>query len=237
MSINKAVPIIFVIIILLIGFNIRLYLQVNEHEKSLTELKAEILTESRQLPASSRLVLEKPRQEQKVTASQPIRSVITDKPPEPPKAISDTQYWISKDYSDDKPFGYSVWVELVAGGNLILEKCLAPDYNNIQISAENLPEQIPECTQLTKTKIVTVEKTELVLVSSKKIPMKLEQKGGISRLTLTIEGADVALEPGSKNTLWEGLSYLPSVKQAYRAAWEAHAQMRTEKEDVSNNIP
>jgi hypothetical protein len=226
-----------VVILLLAGLSIAQYLQMNEQSTSVAKLKAEILAELRKSTASPRLPGEEQYPEQVVAGSQPTGAVSQYRPPEPPKAISDTEYWISKDLSDDKPFGFSAWAELVAGGDLILEKCLAPDYSNLQISAENPPEQIPECTQLINSKIASINKAELVLDSANKIPMKLEQKGDISRLTLTIEGADVVLEPGSKNTLWEGLINLPSVKQAYQAAWEAHSQMRNENEMVDQSKP
>ena len=237
MKINKTVLLMSVVILLLAGLSIAQYLQMNEQSTSVAKLKAEILAELRKSTASPRLPGEEQYPEQVVAGSQPTGAVSQYRPPEPPKAISDTEYWISKDLSDDKPFGFSAWAELVAGGDLILEKCLAPDYSNLQISAENPPEQIPECTQLINSKIASINKAELVLDSANKIPMKLEQKGDISRLTLTREGADVVLEPGSKNTLWEGLINLPSVKQAYQAAWEAHSQMRNENEMVDQSKP
>ena len=237
MNTNKVVLLMWVVIVLLAGLSIAQYLQINEQSATVANLKADILAELRQPPASSRLPGENRYPEQALTGRQSTGAVAPARPPEPPKPISDTQYWISKDYSDDKPFGFSAWAELVAGGNLILEKCLAPDYSNIQINAENPPEQIPECTQLINTKIATVNKAELVLDSANRIPMKLEQKGDIKTLTLTIEGADVVLEPGSKNTLWEGLTNLSSVKRAYQAAWEAHSQMRIEKDSADNNRP
>jgi hypothetical protein len=237
MNSNKTVLSMSVVIILLAGLSIAQYLQINQQSTSVENLKAEILAELRQSPASPRLPGEEQYPEKVVAGSRSTGAVSQYRPPEPPKAISDTQYWISKDFSDDKPFGYSAWAELVAGGNLIVEKCLAPDYSNVQISAENPPEQIPECTQLINSKIASINKAELVLDSANKIPMTLEQKDDISRLTLTIEGTRVVLEPGSKNTLWEGLIYLPSVKQAYQAAWEAHSRMRNENEMADQSKP
>jgi hypothetical protein len=225
MNINRTILLMSAVIILLAGISIGQYLHINKQSTSVAELKAEILAELRQPVTSSYQDSTNQYQDAKTTNRQD-RSVSSDQPPVPPKALSDTQYWISKDYSDEHPYGYSAWAVLVAGGNFILERCRAPDYTDIQINAEVPPDQIPECHELVNTKITDIDETQVVIATGKTIPVKLVESEGAERLTLDFEGISIVLEPGSKNSLLEGLTFLPSVKQAQQNAWNIHSKMR-----------
>jgi hypothetical protein len=57
--------------------------------------------------------------------------------------LSQNEYWISIDYSDEKPYGFSAWLELVPDGRFILEQCFAPDYS-AEVSVACLMTAVPK---------------------------------------------------------------------------------------------
>ncbi len=72
--------------------------------------------------------------------------------------------------------------------------------------------------------------TEMVLKGDKSVPISLDVSAQIHTLSLKLGEHKIELTPGQKNTLWQGLSSLPSSKMAHEAAWEKHVELRGELE-------
>lgn len=221
---NRIIWLMSAAIILLAGITMGQHLQLSKQAVSVEDIKAEILAELRSPPVNS--TQGQPRE----SADRQAAGVAPAMPEEPPEPLSSTQYWISTDYSDVKPYGFSSWIVLTPGGNIIVEKCLAPDYSNARVTAEMPTELIPECRQLINATIAKIGENDIALNGGKRLPVKFEQDKEIRKIELQIEGETVLLVPGSKNTLWEHLSGLPSVRLAHKQAWDAHVKLRQEME-------
>lgn len=164
------------------------------------------------------------------------RASIVEEPAviEPPVALTNTQYWISTDIADNKAYGFSAWIELVKGGNIMLEKCNAPDYKNLEVDSEQDPYLTPECTMIISGRIRELTNKEILLRDQQSIGFTLNKKDGQEQLSLNVQGQGIVIHPGQKNTLWEGLSNLPSVKQAFQQKWEEHASKRMKSMEKGN---
>ena len=228
MSTQRIMQLLVFGIILLIGLTLLQYIHLKQQAVSAEAFKAEILAELRGGDFGSVPVQAKKPQEGLDQGSnsehRPVEPVEPEPPPEP---LSQNQYWISTDYSDDKPYGFSGWLELVPGGHFILEQCFAPDYS-VAVSAEQDPYQPPTCKVLADTHITRVSGAELVLEGNQTVPIDLDAAARIQTLSLILGDNTIELVPGQKNTLWEGLAFLPSVKTAHDAAWKKHNELRGE---------
>lgn len=229
MTTQRIMQLLVLSIILLAGITLAQYFQLKQQAVSAEALKAEILAELRGGaggPDPAQLELPHEGLDQGDTSERRRSPVLVEHEP-PAEPLSQNQYWISSDYSDDKPYGFSAWLELVPGGHFILEHCFAPDYS-VAVSAEQDPYQSPMCRTMADTSIVKISDTEMVLKGDKSVPISLDVSAQIHTLSLKLDEHKIELTPGQKNTLWEGLSSLPSSKKAHEAAWEKHVELRGE---------
>jgi hypothetical protein len=218
-------------VVLLAGVSLGQYMQRTTQTAAMADIKAELLAELRHSSAQSAGV------STRNVSGRQYEQPMPEMPAEPPVPLSTTQYWISNDYSDDKPFGFSAWIEMVPGGNFILEKCSAPDYSDVEVTAEMPIERIPECEQLISTKIATINDTEIMLKGGRALPLKLEQDKVPHRLEFALQGQAIVFVPGSKNTLWTQLPALPSVRKAYQKLWDDYLKLRNEMEEAGSHKP
>ena len=230
MTTQKIMQLFVLCIVLLAGIALVQYFQLKQQKVSAEDLKAQILAELRGGADSKTLSpAEQPVEylNQDDTGNRRQEELVDPAPPAEP--LSQNEYWISTDYSDDKPYGFSGWVELVPGGHFILEHCFSPDYS-AEVTAEQDPYQSPTCKTLVDTRIIKISDTEIVLKNEVSIPMSLDVSAPIQMLLITIGNNKINLTPGQKNTLWEGLSSLPSIRLAHKEAWEKHVELRGELE-------
>ncbi len=230
MTTQRIMQLLTVGIVLLAGITLAQYFQLKQQAVSAEDLKAEILAELRGGaggPDPAQLELPHEGLGQGDTSERQSPVPVEHEPPAEP--LSQNQYWISSDYSDDKPYGFSAWLELVPGGHFILEHCFAPDYS-VAVSAEQDPYQSPMCRTMADTRIVNISDTEMVLKGDKSVPISLEVSAQIHTLSLKLDAHKIELTPGQKNTLWEGLSSLPSSQKAHEVAWKKHVELSGELE-------
>lgn len=231
MTTQRIMQLLTVGIVLLAGITLAQYFQLKQQAVSAEDLKAEILAELRggssgPVPAQAEQL---PEGLDQGDISERRRSPVPVEPEPPAEPLSQNQYWISSDYSDDKPYGFSAWLELVPGGHFILEHCFAPDYS-VAVSAEQDPYQSPRCRTMADTRIVNISDTEMVLKGDKSVPIRLDVSAQIHTLSLKLDEHKIELTPGQKNTLWEGLSSLPSSQKAHEVAWKKHVELSGELE-------
>jgi hypothetical protein len=69
-----------------------------------------------------------------------------------------------------------------------------------------------------------------ILQGDKSVPISLDVSAEMHTLSLKLDEHKIELTPGQKNTLWEGLASLPSIKMAHEVAWEKHVELRGERE-------
>lgn len=213
-------------VVLLAGIALGQYFQLKQQKMTAEDLKAQVLAELRggagsAAPAAAGEPVA--QLAQRDTRDRELPELI--EPITPAEPLSPTEYWISTDYSDDKPHGFSAWLELVPNGHFILEQCFAPDYS-AEVSAEQDPYRAPTCKLLIDTRIVRISDTEIVLRDNASMPIILDVSTEPHTLSLTLDDNRIELTPGQKNTLWEGLSSLPSVQEAHQAAWKEHVELR-----------
>ena len=209
-------------IVLLAGISIAQYQQLNKVSAMVTKLKANITGDAE----TDAFKYNNPHHQSDAAASNtPVVSNKILTKPAPPKPVSPTQYWISTDYSDEKPHGFAGWLELVPGGHFILEHCFAPDYG-VAVSAVQDHYQSPTCKTMADTRIDRISDTEMILQGNRSVTMSLDVSTEIHTLSLELDEHKIELTPGQKNILWEGLSSLPSIKKAHEVAWEKHEELR-----------
>lgn len=224
---NNVIFILSLTVVLLAGIAIGQYLHIKETDSSVVSVTTESTPVLPGDPASA-------RDTRAVEPGKNRSAVIEETVIENPVALTNTQYWISTDIADNKAYGFSAWIELVKGGNIMLEKCNAPDYKNLEVDSEQDPYLTPECTMIISSQIRELANKEILLSDQQSIGFTLNKKDEQEQLILNVQGQGIVIHPGQKNTLWEGLGNLPSVQQAYKQKWEEHVSKRMKSMEKGN---
>lgn len=217
-------------VLVLAGISLAQFWQLRQQQGAREQLKDEILAELRAAQPGDRPGPggTEARAQAGADAAN-VSPAAAPEPAPPPTPLAATEYWISTDYSDQKPHGYSVWLETVPGGHFIAERCDAPAYSS-EVRADRLPFEDPVCETLSDTRVHTISETNLQLAEGGSLPMTLATADGSPVLNLEWDHNRITLHPGQKNTLWEGLQTLPSVRQAQQAAWDRYNRLRAGSE-------
>lgn len=127
-------------------------------------------------------------------------------PVQPPRSA--TEYWITRPERDATRTGFSAWAVLRPGGNLVVERCRAPDRATRTPGQDPYP--IPECEELVDGTIAVLGDDHLVVATPqgrRTLRYALARSGGIESLRLDT-GEEVELVPGSRNDLFQRLMRL-----------------------------
>ena len=168
-------------------------------------------------------------QAQPLAPAQPLSG--SEIPSSPDEARTSQTEWIHVPTEDAPPFGHSAYLSLKRGGEVVVERCDAPDYASLVATAESDPYAIPECRIVLDGRIsaLTQDRIELVERSgeSRGLAYRLDGEGPRARLALELETGRYAFVPGRKNTLWEALSSLPSVVRDFEERQAEHHRLRS----------
>ena len=152
--------------------------------------------------------------------------------------LSETRYWISESLSDERPYGYAALIDLRPGGTLSIERCDAPDYDELsEVAAEVAPYLTPECGSIAQGRIRSIDPDAALVFADRdgrevRLGLRLVDGAAGERLVVALEGRSETMVPGQKNTIWEGLTHLPSVERAFAEKWEEHARLRAAAVDA-----
>lgn len=141
MTAQRLTQLLVLCIVLLAGIALAQYFQLQQQKVSAEDLKVQILAELR--GGTDRTA---PAPGEQHRNQDDIRDRGLQEPVEPEpvaQPLSQSEYWISTDYSDEKPYGFSAWLELVPDGRFILEQCFAPDYS-AEVSVACLMTAVPK---------------------------------------------------------------------------------------------
>jgi len=154
---------------------------------------------------------------------QPVRGLESSRPGTPTvparrepevvaRPLTESDRWITTPSHDATRRGYSVWTSLRPGGNLIVERCRAPDW-----TAPSAVLPTPSCEVVLDQVISAIDATRIELRNGRSFPYSLGRRDGLELLQLSI-AEELELVPGSKTTLVKHLSGLAGDAPA-RARW------------------
>ncbi|MFT3913007.1 MAG: hypothetical protein QM704_02640 [Anaeromyxobacteraceae bacterium] len=114
----------------------------------------------------------------------------------PVARLTGTERWITSTAHDPTKRGYSVWAALRPGGNLIIERCRAPDAG-AQASCEVVLDQV----------IAVIGETRIDLGNGRSFGYSLVHRDGVEVLHLSL-AEELELVPGTKPALVKHLREL-----------------------------
>jgi hypothetical protein len=153
-----------------------------------------------------------PVREPESRAVEPPPAPARREPATPAPTLTRTERWITTSSHDATRRGYSVWLVLRPGGNLVVERCRAPDW-----SAPPGSVPAPRCEVVLDQVIAAVDGSRVDLRNGRSFHFSLGSRDGEELLRLSL-AEELELVPGSRSTLVAHLGYLPG-DGAARARW------------------
>jgi hypothetical protein len=126
-----------------------------------------------------------------------------------------SEYWITKKIEDKVDgFIHSLWIEPKRRGKIYLEECQYPDYK-VKITKERKTAYIPiNCKIIINGSLQSFTKDTLkIWVKTQADPISVNYQLSENFLNINFNDQKLSLKEGSRNTLFEAVENLPSVKR------------------------